>query len=86
MHDKDYMLEEIACRIECLKEAYRKAVTGFTIRGDPVTKSGGACLRSRIKKDICALTLVKEILEQCTDDIEISDPDSITGFNRLVKG
>lgn len=86
MYDKDYMLEELAYRIEYLKEAYKAYAQGHNIRGDPVTRSGAACLRSRVKKDICTLSLVKEILEQCTDDIVIEDPDSLLGFDRLVKG
>lgn len=79
--NKQWMLEQIAVRLAELTKTYNSYCS--TATGPSKSASGAACMRSRIKKDKDALKLIRTLLEHCSDDVIITDPEQIKAFNRL---
>lgn len=82
--EKKYMLEAIDSRLKILMKEYRQACYNKTVPGKQLTRNGAAVKRCNLKRDICILTLVKELLEGYKPEA-IYDEDSILGFNKLIK-
>lgn len=82
--NKEYMLLMVGKRLEVLTKQYANACKGLSLSGKPVSTSGAACLRSRIKRDICILELLKELLETSTA-VYIENEDACMGFDKLLK-
>lgn len=83
MH-KEYMLLMVNKRLEQLKKQYYDAVNGKDLKGRISTKQGAAVTRSRLKRDICILELVKELL-QTSEAVFITNQDACMGFDKLLK-
>ena len=83
MH-KEYMLLMVNKRLEQLKKQYYDAVNGKDLNGRMSTKQGAAVTRSRLKRDICILELVKELL-QTSEAVFITNQDACMGFDKLLK-
>lgn len=83
--NKEFMLASVKHRLKELEQNYALACDNVTRSGRRLTKSGGACYRSRLKRDICTLKLVRELLASCTAEY-IMDVDAADGFDRLIKG
>jgi len=79
--DKEYMLLMVNKRLEELAEAYKQNVSGHS---NATTQSSASCLRSRIKRDICILELVKELL-LTSKAVYIENEDACLGFDKLLK-
>lgn len=78
--DREYMLGRIDKRLYDLQVQYEQ----LCAEDAAGTQSGLACRRSRVKRDICILTLLYEVVYQCRS-CEITKEDSIMGFEKLVK-
>lgn len=79
---KKWMAGVCDARIKELIEKYKAALKGMSGESR-LTPSGAACLRSRLKKDICSLSLIKELLER-PDAPEVYGEDARAGFERLA--
>lgn len=82
--DRDYMLAAVNHRLKLLRKTYAKACEGLTLNNKKCSPSGAACLRSRTKRDICILLLLRYLLE-ATTAVMITDNDAILGFDKLMK-
>lgn len=82
--NKEYMLLMVNQRLESLKKQYYAAVNGVSLSGKMSTKQGAAVTRSRLKRDICILELVKELLET-SSAVYITNQDACIGFDKLLK-
>lgn len=78
--DREYMLGRIDKRLYDLQLQYQQLCDDNATG----TQSGLACRRSRVKRDICILTLLYEVIYQCRS-CEITKEDSLLGFEKLVK-
>ena len=76
--DREYMLNKISKRLDELEAVYKQ------IADDTYTKRSAGCMRSRVKRDICILTLLYEVVYACRS-IDITNPDALLGLERLVK-
>jgi len=83
--NREFMIMEASKRLSELEGEYNLALENKTKDGKVVTDGGARVLRSKIKRDICILTLILELL-QSTDVVYIRDDDSILGFDKLIKG
>ena len=81
--NREYMIKAVNDRLTELKQQYRNACKNISITGKELTYNGAACLRKRLKKDICTLSLIAELLKQYKG--ELTDPDAILGFEKLVR-
>lgn len=82
--NKEYMIIMAKQRLEVLEKQYYAACQGLSINGKQSSKSGAAVTRSRLKKDICILTLILELL-QTSSAVFITDQDACLGFDKLIK-
>ena len=82
--EKKYMLSRISERLEDLKHKYWLTCQGLNFKGEPASPNGAAWTRSKVKKDICAIVLVQDLLMVCKDDeVKLTD-DALLGFDRLI--
>lgn len=81
--NREFMLAAVRERIKELYDRYMYAIDNETCTGKQISKMGGACLRSRLKKDICCLKLVEELLVT-SKAVYITDEDAVLGFERLT--
>lgn len=79
---KAYLISTIDIRIKELTAKYR---TYFDENGPSQSKSGRACMRSRVLKDIDTLKLFKYILKACPDSFEISDPNICLTMDKFIE-
>lgn len=82
--NKEYMILAANKRLEELKKQYYTACRDKTTDGKQLSKNGAAVLRSRLKRDICILTLVLELLN-ISSAVYITDQDACLGFDKLMK-
>lgn len=61
--DKKYIKKQIAVILPKLEQQYFAACNGITLSGAAGTKKGTAVLRTRLKKNICTLYLIQELIE-----------------------
>lgn len=83
--NKDYMLRMVQQRLTVLRTQYRNACNGKTLTGKDASYMGAAVLRSRLKKEICIITLLEELLLTADDDLYIDNEDAELGFDKLMK-
>lgn len=81
--DKEYMLGMCDDKLHILQEKYRSYFD--TESGPSKTYSGSACMRSRVKKQMTTVKLLKHLIENCADDFELSDKNMIDAFDKLVE-
>ena len=81
----EYMRKQVRERLDYVSYAYKQALNDTTVLGKKVSLAGGRCLRSRLKRDICILKLVSELLDYSYQD-EVVDEDAIIGFEKLLGG
>lgn len=81
--DKEYMLQTIKIRIKELEKKYREYFS--TDNGPSSSKSGAACMRSRIKKDLDVLKLLEALLMYCPATMVIDNENLERVFNRLTE-
>lgn len=77
------MLEMLRQRIKILEINYRKYFD--TDIGPSKSKSGAACMRSRIKKDLEVLKLIEYLLMYCPDTMSIDSSSICAAFDKLVE-
>ena len=82
--NKEYMLLMVNQRLVQLKQKYYDACKDISLSGNKSTKGGAAVTRSRIKRDICILELLKELLET-SEAVYIENEDACIGFDKLLK-
>lgn len=82
--NKDYMLMMIKDRLKELEKKYRMYFDTDT--GPSKSKSGAACIRSRINKQILTLRLLEHIVLRCPGNLTIDSDDLIKAFMKLVEG
>lgn len=83
--NKEYMILAANKRLEELKKQYYTACMDKTTDGKQLSKNGAAVLRSRLKRDICILTLILELLNTSSSAVYITDQDACLGFDKLMK-
>lgn len=82
--NKEYMLIKVNERLAVLMKQYRNACDNISLTGKKVSDSTAAGTRTRLKRDICILELVKELLET-SSAVYITNDDACTGFDKLIK-
>lgn len=82
--NKEYMLLMAQKRLDTLKKQYYDACKGLSLNGKRSSKSGAAVTRSRLKRDMCILSLIIELLQASTA-VYITDADACLGFDKLLK-
>ena len=78
--NREYMLKKIDERLYELQKRYEELCQ----EDNGHSLSGGACVRSRTKRDICILTLLYEVVYQCRE-CTINNEDALLGFEKLVR-
>lgn len=82
--NKEYMILAANKRLKELKKQYYAACKDVTLAGKQLSKNGAAVTRSRLKRDICILTLIIELLNT-SSAVYITDQDACLGFDKLLK-
>lgn len=77
------MLAQVRYRIKQLESEYRQYFD--TDNGPSTSKSGAACIRSRITKDLGTLHLIEYLLMYCPDTMLIDSDDICKAFDRLTE-
>lgn len=81
--NKEFMLAQVRYRIKQLESEYRQYFD--TDNGPSTSKSGAACIRSRITKDLGTLHLIEYLLMYCPDTMLIDSDDICKAFDRLTE-
>lgn len=81
--EKNEVLKDINEKIKQLSNKYRMACSDMSVDGKMFTKGGSAVLRARLKKEICILTLIKELIEH-PNARNINDENSCIALERLL--
>lgn len=81
--NKEFMLAQVRYRIKQLETEYRQYFD--TDNGPSTSKSGAACIRSRITKDLGTLHLIEYLLMYCPDTMLIDSSDICKAFDRLTE-
>lgn len=76
--NRDYMLAKINRRLYDLELQYNQ------LDEARYTKKSAGVMRTRLKRDICILTLLYEVVYACRE-VNITNEDAILGFEKLVK-
>ena len=84
--EKDYMLTRTEERLGELKHRYYLTCQCITVDGEVASANGSASRRSKIKKDICAIVLVQDLLKACNAKGIALTTDALLGFERLIGG
>lgn len=85
MLTRKYMLDKIRERRETLISQYKCYINDKDPNGRELSYASAAFHRSKVKKDICLLTLLEELLYNLPADAYIEEDDSVDAFMRLIK-
>lgn len=80
--EKRQILKMTEEKLSKLKKQYREACNNMS-NGKQCTKGGAAVTRSRLKRDICIMTFIEELLKY-PEDSKIYGEDAITGVEKLI--
>lgn len=81
--DKEYMLKKVRARIDKLRQNYLGYVSNTSPDGREVSANYAAVQRSMIKRDICILSLIEQLLVT-SKAVFIEDEDAVSGFEKLI--
>ena len=84
--NKVVMLKEIDDALVSLKNRYILACKQLNSNGTIATENGSRTIRSRTKRDICILTLIKDLLNSISNNNISLSEDAVLGFDKIIKG
>lgn len=82
--DKKYIKSQCAVMIPKLEQQYFAACNGITLGGQQGTKKGTAVLRTRLKKSICTLYLIQELIE-FPNAAEVTGEEANIALDKLLE-
>lgn len=83
--DKAYMLEMLNARIEQLQVEYKQLVNQTGAFGTNISYGSAKTMRSNNRRAYGICKLLHELVYREPDSFQITDPDEIRAFDRLVE-
>lgn len=82
MISKQRLKNQLNKRLAELKQQYRDTCNDSGLKGNKIKKTSATVIRSSLKKNICILYLIGELLEQ-PNNTEVYSDESIMALTKL---